>query len=140
MDIRYMWVVMATLSVVLFMFQTSADAVSPSASTIFNYNGSIIQIYDDGEYSQEIDPNNGMPVLPAEISSSGGDSGFTDIFQSIKSWFQDSKGGKVVGGLYYAVPNILNGIGLPSPFSYALGIFWTLLAIFSFIMFMRGMS
>lgn len=135
-----MWVTMVSISIVLFLFQASIDAVSTDPTTLYDYNGSIIQAYDTGGYNQEIDPNTGIPVIPAEVTSTGGDSGFTDIFNSIKSWFQDSKSGKIIGGLYYAVPNVLKGMGMPPVFSFALGLFWTLLAIFSFVLFMRGVG
>ena len=139
MNIRYMWVMMVCLSIVLFLFQASTDAVSSTSTEIFQYEGSILEAYDTGGYNQEIDPESGVPSIPSEVST-GGDSGFTDIFQSIKSWFTDSKSGKIIGGLYYSVPNVLKGMGMPEPFSFALGLLWTLLAIFSFVMFMRGLS
>lgn len=139
MNIRYIWVIMAVISVVLFLFQSSVDGINANGTTLYNYEGGIIDAYSYGNYTGIVDPSQGIPELEAEVST-GGDSGYTDIFQSIKSWFQDTKTGKIIGGLYYAVPNIIKGMGLPNSFSFALGLLWTLIAIFSFVMFMRGLT
>lgn len=139
MNIRFLWVIMAIISTVLFMFQVSIDELSPQASTLYQYEGSIIQAYDDGDYTLKQNAEDGIPELPKEVTS-GSDSGggFTDIFQSISTWFKNTKTGRVINGLYYAVPNALGGIGMPQPFSFSLGVLWVLLSVFSFVMFMRG--
>jgi hypothetical protein len=138
MNIRYLWILMATISTVLFMFQASIDALSPQASTLYVYEGSIIEAYDDGNYNLKIDANEGIPELSKEVTTDS-DGGFTDIFQAIKSWFQDTKAGRIINSLYYSVPNTLKQIGVPSEFSFALGVLWVLLSVFSFVMFMRGL-
>lgn len=140
MNIRYLWVIMIAISTVLFLFQVSVDSISPqSSTTLYNMNGSFFQTYDSGNYNLKEDDSNtndGIPDIPAEVSTDI--NSFTDIFQFIGNWFKTSKGGQIITGLYYAVPNILKGLGMPIEFSFALGLLWHLLAIFSFVMFMRG--
>jgi hypothetical protein len=127
---------MLSLSTVLFLFQVSVDNLNPGGFSLYDLNSSLIGAYDTGGYNLIIDPDTGIPELPAEVSTES--NGFTDIFQSIKTWFKDSKGGKIIGGLYYGVPNIMKGLGMPEPFSYAIGVFWLLLASMSFVIFLRG--
>jgi hypothetical protein len=129
---------MAVISTVLFMFQVSIDTLGEDAGTLYSYEGSIMQSYDAGGYNLKQDASEGIPELPSEVSTESTNSGFTDIFKSISSWFSNTKTGKIINSLYYAVPNALKGMGMPSEFSFALGVLWTLLAMFSFVMFMRG--
>lgn len=139
MNIRYLWIIMLSLSIVLFMFQVSIENINPEgATTIYNYNGSILQSYDAGDYNIVNSPDDNIPELPAEISTESSSSGFTDIFQSITTWFKTSKAGQVINGLYYAFPNLIKGLGLPEQFAFALGILYHLLAVLSFVMFTRG--
>jgi hypothetical protein len=140
MNIRYLWVLMAVISVTLFLFQVSVDSLSSNANSIYKYDGSIVQAYNkggSGVYVLDDDINSGMPELPTGVSSESSNE-FTDLFKTIQGWFQNTKSGKIIYGLYYAVPSVLNNMGLPSEFSFAFGVLWTLLSIFSFIMFMRG--
>ena len=128
---------MLGISTVLFLFQTSVDTISTDGTSIYSYNGSLYQAYDVGGYELEQNIDNGIPELPAEITTESS-SGFTDIFQSISTWFTRTKTGKIISGLYYGVPNLLKGMGLEKEFVFALSAFWHLIAIFSFILFMRG--
>jgi len=137
MNIRYLWVLMAVISTVLFMFQVSIDTLGDNSGTLYNYEGSIIQSYSDGSYNLVQNADEGIPELPSEISTEGS-SDFTDIFKSIKTWFTTTKTGSIINSLYYAVPNAFKGMGMPQEFSFALGVLWTMLAMFSFVMFMRG--
>lgn len=138
MNIRYLWVLMAVISTVLFMFQVSVDTLGESSGTLYSYDGSILQAYDSGNYTLNQDAGEGIPDLPSEVTTGSTDTGFSDIFKSISSWFGNTKTGKIINSLYYAVPNALKGMGMPNEFSFALGVLWTLLAMFSFVMFMRG--
>lgn len=138
MNVRFLWVIMAVISVVLFMFQVSLEELDPDSTTLYKIDGTLISGYDEGGYNLRQDAEEGIPELPKEVTSEADGGGFTDIFQSISSWFKNTQAGRVINGLYYAVPNILQSIGMPQPFSFALGVLWVLLATFSFIMFMRG--
>lgn len=138
MNIRYLWVLMASISVVLFMFQVSIDTLSADAGILYNIDGSLINSFNDGNYTLSHNAEEGIPELPSEVSSDSS-SDFTDIFKSIKSWFTETKTGKIINSLYYAVPDALQGIGVPQEIGFALGFLWTIIAIFSFIMFMRGL-
>jgi len=130
---------MVAISVVLFLFQTSVDNLSSDPTSLYDTENSIISAMDSGDYEIEENAEEGIPELPAEVSTESNDAGFTDIFESIKSWFQSTKGGKFISGLYYAIPNLLKGLGMPKVFSFAFGGMWTLFAMFSFVVFLRGL-
>lgn len=139
MNIKYLWVIMLSISVVLFLFQVSIDNINPGgATTLYNHSDSLIGAYDSGGYNLEVNVEDGIPELPDDVTGEDS-SGFTDIFQSVKNWFSDTKAGKIISGLYYGVPNLVKGIGMPEAFSYAIGFLWLLLSIFSFVLFMRGL-
>jgi len=144
MDIKFLWVIMAVITTILFMFQASVDTVSTEAGVIFNTEGTLMEVYNlntSGGYTLNQDFNEGVPELPSEVSTDSS-SDYTDIFKSIKTWFTGTtlgKSGLIIKNLFYAIPNALIGTGMPDFMSYGLGVMWVLFAMFSFVMFMRGL-
>lgn len=137
MRIRYLWILTLSLSLVLFIMQTSASNINPNGITIFNYDGSLMSQFDNGDYTLDQNRTDLTPDDQGSVSPTTGNF-ITDTFSSIKNWFKESVGGSFILGLYYGVPNLLSGIGLPQEISFALGFFWSVMGIFSFILFLRG--
>jgi hypothetical protein len=141
MKIAFALGIMLAINVFLFLGQVSIDDIASSinrtsGTTLYNYDNSLMQEYDSGDYVLTSDT--ALPDTEGGISPETGNF-FVDPIGSLKSFF-----GKVGTGFSYfksivnAVPNFLKSIGLPNELSFALGFFWHVLTLFLIIMLIWG--
>jgi hypothetical protein len=139
--IKWLWVFMVALNLILFIGQTATDNINPNGVTIYNYNGSFVQSFDKGGYTLDEDSSDLVPDAEGSVSPTTGNF-FTDTFSAVKNWFVTSKGGSIINNLFFGVPNLLKAI-FPAELgaiAFALSFFWLAISTLSFIMFLRGLS
>lgn len=125
-----------SLNVLLFLGQIAILEINPAASDFYNEEGTLLSGFDSGNYTlDDSDPAGRLPSGEASVSPTTGNI-FTDTFTSIKSWLIDSTGLGYVFAVLGAPYHLLQFMGLPQAFIYAVGTMWyafTLLLIVAFI-------
>ena len=137
MDFKYLFIIMISINVILFMVQISSDKINPDSSSLYTYEGSFMQDYDSGDYILNQNESGIIPTSEGSVSPTTGNL-FTDVFASVKNWFSNSLGGKYFTQLLWGIPNILKSLSIPSEIAFALGVFWHTLTVISFIVFLKG--
>ena len=135
---------MLAINIFLFLGQVGVDYVATNelgdtgASTLYNYEGSYLQEYDDSDGNYVIAGNASLPDVEGSVNPDTGNF-FIDPIGSLKSFFTGaSKGVKYFGQIINGVPNFLKTIGLPNEIAFALGFFWHVLTVFLIIMLVWG--
>lgn len=127
------------IDIILFMANTAAVDIG-APTTMYNYDGSIIEKYNKGTVDHPVLKNFNSTSLPSEIKgvdTSGGNP-FTDTFSTIKNWLLDVTGVSFLLEIINAFPNFLSSIGLPEVFVFVIGFLWHAYSIFMFILFLKG--
>lgn len=134
------------VNMLFFLGQTAITKINPDGPVFFSNdnNYSMIGKYNnnytlDENVFNEL-PNNQLAVNPESDAPEGY---FTDIWQSIRSWFSDTAIGSGVTyllNIVNAFPHFLSAIGTPKEISFALGFFWHAITIFLIVMFLKGGS
>lgn len=136
-------VVVLAINVILFMSQLSIGQMNPDTN-FYSCKGTIIGDFEasnctgsdyklDTEMATETD---NYPSNPTVLDSVG--NFFTDIYNSVKSWFMDSLGAKYVINVLKAPYNFLALTGMPDSFVFILGTFWYIITFFLLIQEVRG--
>lgn len=129
------------LNLFLFFGQYGVDAIAEEEGTtgsqFFNYEGSLIQSYDAGNYTLNEDVSGTLPSSQGSIEPDTNNF-FTDTFATIKNWFLDSTGLNYFLGIVNAFPNVLKSMGLPAPMVFGLGFLWHALTLFLIVAFIKG--
>lgn len=130
------------LNLMFFLIQTSMDTTANeytngTTNKIFNYDGSMIQQYDAGNYTLNETITTELPAGDSSVSPTTGNI-FTDAFTTLKGWLLDIPGMKYFVAIANALPHFLKTIGLPNQFVYAIGFLWHALTIFLIILLFFG--
>ena len=127
------------VNVLMFLTQVAIYDVNPTGSTLYNYNGSVMQQY--GGVNQQLDSESLDSYLPSPDSTIDENSGniFTDAIKSIKKFLLDVPGVKYLTIMVTAPYDILKGIfSNHEEMAFALGTFWWAITIFLIVSFIWG--
>lgn len=121
------------LNVLMFLTQASMIALNSDSIRFYDVSGSIIEGMN---IDKDINPEDKLPSLQDIQVSSGNP--FTDIFNSIISWFKTSTGLSYIYGIVTAPYQILKALGLPTSVAWGLGALWYGISLFCVIAFAFG--
>jgi hypothetical protein len=131
-------VFVVALNVLFFTSQTSIDNIYDDGSSFWTYEGSMISKYDSGGYVLNQSTSDVLPSAGGGIGVESDGTYFTDMFSTVKNWFIDKvPGARIVLGFLFAVPNMLNMMGLPTEIVYALSFLWYSVAVVLVILFLK---
>jgi hypothetical protein len=141
-----MLIVVLSVNLMLFFGQFAISdirtQIGGDTQQLYNAQGSLICAMDSGGCVGEgFDLNNADPAgdLPSSEAIEAGDGSiFTDMFNSIKSFFTDTLGLKYITQMLSAPYAFLVAIGLPNAFAFGLGAVWYLFSLFVVIAFFWG--
>ena len=130
------------LNVGFFLVQTAIDNTSQtegitSHTKIFNYDGSMIQGYDAGNYTLTNDVVGQLPQTQSSVSPTTGNT-FTDFTTAITGWFLSIPGMKYLVGIINAVPNFIKYLGAPPEITFAIGFAWYSITLVLIILIILG--
>ena len=99
--------------------------------------------YNAGNYTLDENvagelPTTQVAVAPSDLNPNGF---FTDIWQSLSSWFTDTSVGRGITyllNIVNAFPHFLSVIGTPQEIVFAIGFFWHALTVFLIVIFFKG--
>jgi len=141
MKIIFALIFMLTLNMLLFFSQLSVDAMATdsgvSSVKFFNYDNSLIAVYDAGNYTLDDELTGKLPSGQGQIEPESGNF-FTDTFATVKNWFLGVTGLNYLTGIVTAFPNFLKMLGLPLAVSFGLGFLWYAIALFLVVAFISG--
>ena len=126
------------INLLMFLTQTAILDINPDAPEFWTGDGTVMEGYDAG--GQVIDSKNLNDDLPTVQNTVNVDDNklYTDIFGSIKGWFGSSKGIRYLTTILLTPYVILNVMGLPTSFVWAVGTMWYGLTLFLVIAFFWG--
>lgn len=117
---------MVALQILLFSVQLAFGQISvetgQNAPVIYNYQGSLLQTYDNGNYTVRGNITDSLPSSNAGVQPQT--NVFLFPFQVILNWIQSIPGVGYVIGFLNAFPNFLKILGLPVELSFMGGVFW----------------
>jgi len=117
-------IIMLTIQAMLMLGQASVLELNPAASIFYDGDGTMLESFDEGNYTlTTADPLADLPGGSDGVGETDGNI-FTDIFQTVKNWVLDTTGAQYVLDLLSAPTTLLNTIGLPAIFAFALGAIW----------------
>lgn len=130
------------LNVLMWFGQVSMLELNEDGTVYFNCEGTMLEMFDknncNGTY--ELDDSETVSDLPTaeeDISATTGNI-FTDMFSSIKDWFNDVTGLNYLYAILKAPYNLLKAIGLPNEIVFGLGALWYAITFFLIIAFFWG--
>lgn len=132
-------VIVLSINIMLWFGQLAVLSVNPDGVQFFNNDGSLLNNFNNGNYSLNDDPLNQLPTGESSVSVTTGNI-FTDLFSTVKNWFLDSTGLSFILNILSAPMSFLNAIRLPQEFAFALGGLWYGITLFLIIAFIRGDS
>lgn len=126
--------IMLLTNVMLFVVQESLvplaveeGVLSPS---FYDFQTGALAEYGNGTYILNDDVGSQLPDGQTEITS-GGDSGFTDTFSTVKTWLVSNiPFAKTILGVITSVPDILKLANFPDYVTFAISSLWYALALF----------
>lgn len=131
-------VIMLMVDVILLLGNIAIDDLNPSGQDYFRYDQSFIKDVDTGDYNlNQTAYNNVIPQTESGITTEG--NLFTDIFRTVKGWFNPITGAwnyfiRFLGGPV----SYLVDIGAPSVLVFAIGSLWYLLTLFLLMSYLFG--
>lgn len=125
------------LNAFFFWAQTATNDINPGGTQFFNYAGSHIARYDQGNYTLPTDPTTSIPSTVPSISPTTGNI-FTDAWSATTNWLYTNTGIGYLIAIVNTVPNFLQAIGLPAAFAYGIGYIWYVFSIMILFLFIRG--
>lgn len=123
------------LNAFLFMGQVALLSINPGAAHYFNCKDTTIGQLEasncqSASYSiNDQNPGSKLPEGQSGVSATTGNI-FTDTFAAAKSWLLDSTGLSYVITILSAPTSMLKMMGLPTAFSFAVGVIWYGLTFF----------
>ena len=145
-SLTYFVAISASLIAIMFMVDLSmtnvaADEGISVATDFFDYEGSHIQRFDEGNYTLNEDIASQLPSGTGEAGTDS-DTGniFTDTFRAIRGWLLDLPGVKHILGVANALPNFVKLL-LPAEYaaiSFGIGYLWNTLFVVALIMWLKG--
>lgn len=149
-DVKGALAFILALNVLFFLGQTAIIKINPDGPEFFHENdkGAMIGDYNigtAGNYTLDEDYANELPTTEIAVSPDSGEGSgyFTDVWQSLSSWFTDTtlgRGATYIGNIVNAFPHFLAVIGAPPEIVFALGFFWHSLTLFLIVIFFKGGS
>lgn len=136
-------ILVLAVNVVMFLGQAAILEINPEGSRFYNCEGSILATLDQGNCTagtyvlDDTDPAGRLPSGESSVSPETGNV-FTDAFTAAKSWFLDSLGLSYLVAILAAPVSFLSAIGLPSAFSFAVGVLWYGVTLFLIVAFILG--
>ena len=120
------------LDSVFFLSQLGIDSVAADVGTnmsIFNYEGSLINSADAGDYTLESDIGGDIPSGTNTIDSSGNI--FTDTWKTVRSWTLNIP-------IVNAIPRLIIFMGGDKNLAFVFGALWHILSIGLIIAWLKG--
>lgn len=142
-DIKGALAFILAVNVLFFIVQVSVLKINPDGPVFFNENENMIGSYNAGNYTLDENYAGELPTTEIAVSpdTAEGSGFFTDIWQSLNSWFTDTtigKGVTYIWNIVNAFPHFLSVIGAPKEIVFALGFFWHALTVFLLVIFLKG--
>lgn len=142
-DVKGALAFILAINVLFFLGQTVVLKVNPDGPVFFHENDNMIGSYNAGNYTLDEDYSGELPVTEIAVSPDTAESGgyFTDIWQSLNSWFTDTtigRGVTYIWNIVNAFPHFLSVIGTPKEIVFAFGFFWHALTVFLIVIFLKG--
>ena len=126
------------IDVMLFLGQAAITEANPAGNQFFTcQNDTLGAIADCTNYTLEQNPADLLPGGAVGVNPTTGNV-FTDIFSSIFGWISDTFGLSYVLSILGAPANLLQAVGLPQVFSWAVGALWYGINFFVIIAFLWG--
>lgn len=123
------------LNFVFYLATPAINSYGLSNNPDFGRNASLI----DGYTESQTDPAGQLPNIAQDVETEGDGGFFTDIFNSVKSFFGTAGAGlSFLNAFLTALPSFLRAIGLPSIITTAVSAFWYGSALLIFVSFMWG--
>jgi len=132
-DFTYAWLIIASITLLMFLVQTAVQTENPEGPTFLNGTNPISRYYN----SQGLDdshPNSGLPGA----SSGGSQSDYTDEYRVTQSWIGSIAGNNFIGDTLDMPYNMLKSMSLPDTVCNAFGAFWWGLMILMTVMMILG--
>ena len=134
------------LNVLMWFSSTAMLEINPDGPVIYNLDGTIIENsiingtsnLNSSQYVLQGDIENDLPEAQGTVEAGTSTNIFTDIFNSVLSWFKTAPGIKYIYGVVAAPYNILKVMGLPNAFIVGIGTLWYLVSLLVFIAFLWG--
>lgn len=133
------------LNVLMWFSAIAMTDINPGGSVCYNVEGTVIaetiygtNLSNNDQLVLENDILNQLPEAQGTVSAGTSTNIFTDIFNSVLSWFKTAPGIKYVYGVVSAPYNILKCTGLPNAFIIGVGTLWYLVSLLVLIAFLWG--
>lgn len=131
------------VNIMLWLGQVAVLNLNPAGPVFYDCKDSMIggfeaQNCQSTQYVlNDADPNSKLPTSTGTITTSNGQI-YTDPFSAISNWFSQSTGIKYIYNILSAPANFLKAIGVPTEFSFAIGVFWYAYSLFIIVAFFFG--
>lgn len=127
------------LNIMMWLTQVSALDMNPEGAVFYSPDNEIIcQVGDCSSYTLNTSAiNQQLPSAEGSISPTTGNL-FTDTFSSIKDWLGDKLGLNYARSILSAPYQILQSMGLPLEFVYAIGTLWYGMSLIILVAFIWG--
>lgn len=135
--------VVLAVNVLLWLGQVAVLELNPEGPSYYNCKDSMIGSLEASNCqgaAYVVDDANPANLLPSEGGEIEVDSGnvFTDTFSAALKWLTDGLGLKYVYNILAAPANFLKALGLPSEFSFAIGVMWYGFTLFILVSYILG--
>ena len=138
--IIYLFVLMICFDVVFFLGQIAIDEINP-AVTFYNCDGKLLEGGAEGQNCSSLtvvdNPRNTLPDVTEPLQPTT-ENIFTDLFNSIKSFFVKQSGLGDIFRILAGPMTFLEVLGLPKAFTFAIGSAWMMISFFLVISFFWG--
>lgn len=127
------------VNVLLFLNQATVNELNPSGALVYWHdNGTLLEEFKDKDLLSTDTARTYLPSSGADVEATTGNF-FTDIFDSVKGWWQSlGKGVTYFMNILTAPYNLLKSLNLPPTFVYAIGTLWYGITLFLLISFIWG--
>ena len=133
------------INVLMWFSAIAIDEINPGGTQCYHVEGSIIGAsvtdFSNNDFNNTIiqnDVENQLPAAQGTVSAGTSTNIFTDIFNSVLSWFKSAPGVKYIYSVVAAPANILNCTTLPIQFKIGIGVLWYLVSLLTLVAFLWG--
>lgn len=133
-DFTYMWLVVASISLIFFLAQLAISEENPSGTIIMQGNNLIIRQYAEAG----LNDSNIYAGLPDASSGENANNDYTDEYRVTQGWIGSLIGKNYLSDALDTPFNLLKSMGLPPALSNAMGAFWWGLLILLTVMMVLG--
>lgn len=130
------------LNVLMWFSAIAMLDINPAGTMCYNLEGTVIsETVAGADINASVLNNSALNQLPdaqGTVSAGTETNIFTDIFNSVLSWFKTAPGIKYVYGVVGAPYNILKCTGLPNAFIIGIGTLWYLVTLLVLVGFLWG--